>query len=260
MKRLVSSTARFLRERLAGPLLPRSVVSQVNRNDRAGALFKAWGHVFSNQLRGAYYEFGVYRGDSFRAAFGAWKAFDEWQRGQLLAEERWRRRVADGYAGVPHPFYAFDTFSGMPDNDEGNPAFAAGNFGCSLGEFQRLNRGAGMPGEPRVRCFRGTFSDTASRERAAVAELEQAAIANIDCDLYASARDALALVGPKLRQGSVLLMDDWSHFGARRDAGSRKALAEFLEATPGLSVESWFSYEFVGRAFLVHRNDEDRRG
>ena len=36
----------------------------INRNDNLGALHKAWGYVFTNQLYGSYYEFGVYEGNS----------------------------------------------------------------------------------------------------------------------------------------------------------------------------------------------------
>src|SRR3989338_5049946 len=250
---LTSSVASFVREKLARPLLPHQVLNELNRNDRTVALYRAWGYVFSNQIRGAYYEFGVYRGDSFRASYHVCRKFRLWQREQLGAEEPWRRQVAEGYAASHHYFYAFDTFAGMPTNQEGNPVFAPGNFACSLADFNRLNKEAGLPDGPWVRFFAGEFAQVAKKEAPALAQLDCAAVINIDCDLYASARDALALVEPKIQQGSVLLMDDWNHFKARPDTGSRKALAEFLKRRTDLSVEPWFSYEFVGQAFFIHR-------
>lgn len=105
-----------------------------------------------------------------------------------------------------------------------------------------------------IRYFVGTFADVAQGEAETLKELQPAAIVNIDCDLYASARDAVEIVASKLVQGSVLLVDDWNTFAADRNAGERKAMREFLEAHPELSIESWFPYEYAGQAFLVHRN------
>lgn len=255
MKRPIkSAAAAFVREEITRRLLPASVASDLNRNDRAGALHRAWGHVYTNHIRGAYYEFGVYHGEGFRASFRARSLFDAWLRGQIESPELWRREVAAVYAECAHPFYAFDTFAGMPANDEGNRIFAEGTFGSSLAEVRRLNEEAGLREGAGVSYFAGTFAETAGREPAAMAALEPAAIANVDCDLYGSARDALQILSPKLQQGTVVLMDDWNAFSASRQAGERKALAEFLAENPGLSFEPWFPYEFVGQAFLVHKD------
>jgi hypothetical protein len=35
---------------------------ELNKNDRAGALHRAWGHIFTNHIQGDYVEFGVYQG------------------------------------------------------------------------------------------------------------------------------------------------------------------------------------------------------
>jgi hypothetical protein len=248
-----SAAASVVRERLVRPLLPQSVASNLNRNDRTGALFRAWGHVVANQIEGAYYEFGVYRGDAFRASVAAHRVCRQWVQDQLASDEAWRRRTWDAYANITHHFYAFDTFEGIPENAEGERTFAAGNFSCSLGEFARRNREAGILEGPGVRYVAGAFSEVAQRRAGELAGLQPAAIVNLDCDLYASARDALALVAPKLQQGTVLLADDWNTFRARRDQGERRALAEFLDRHREVAVEPWFTYEFAGQAFLIHR-------
>lgn len=157
------------------------------------------------------------------------------------------------YATYRHHFYAFDTFQGIPDNKEGNSVFAGGNFSCSLEVFSRLNQKRGIVEGDTVRYFVGNFADVAEREAEIVAQLQPAAIVNIDCDLYASACAALKIVSSKLVQGSVLLVDDWNTFAANRDAGERKAMREFLGTHADVSVESWFPYEYTGQAFLVHK-------
>lgn len=256
MGNLRSFVASLIREKVVRRLLPRDVaIAPINRNDRVGALHRAWGHIFTNQIRGAYWEFGVYRGDAFRIAYQIYQDFFAWQQGQLFSSEPWRRKAAQEFATYRHHFYAFDTFTGTPENEEGNITFAAGNFYCSLEEFSRLNQEAGIEGGEHARYFVGTFAEIAKREAKTLKELEPAVIANIDCDLYSSARDALEIVGQKLTQGSVLLIDDWNTFAADRNAGERKAMREFLKSHPDLEIESWFSYQYAGQAFIVHKRN-----
>lgn len=252
MRDLRSKATGFVRERLVRPLLPDSVATHVNRNDRVGALYRAWGYIFTNRMEGAYYEFGVYRGSSFRASYQAYQFFQQWLEGQLSSAEPWRQEVSAPFARAQHSFYAFDTFQGMPENGEENAVFAAGNFLCSLEEFSRLNAEASVREGATVRYFRGTFDSIYQRRADEIQALQPAAIANIDCDLYASTRDALKILASKLRQGSVLLMDDWNGFYAQSSKGGRRALKEFSERRPEFSFEPWFAYEFVGQAFLVH--------
>lgn len=254
MPTLRSMIGSLIREKLVRRLLPYEVIAAGNRNDRAGAVHRAWGHLFTNHIEGAYYEFGVYRGETFRASYRSYQELSAWAERQLISNEPWRRAAIDTYATSRHEFYAFDTFSGMPENSEGNVIFSARNFECSLEKFSRLNRKAGIVEGKGVRYFKGTFVEIAAREGPALATLQPAAIVNIDCDLYASTRDALQLVEPKLQQGSVLLVDDWNVFNADRNCGERRAIREFLAAHPAFSFEPWFAYAFAGQAFLVHRD------
>lgn len=242
-------------EQVSRALLPRYLTSNINRNDRVGALHRAWGYIFSNQLRGAYYEFGVYFGDSFRNSYRVYGDFAHWIQSQLHSTETWRPKLAAHYADFAHEFYAFDTFEGIPENNEGNAAFQKGNFACDLATFRRLNSAVGIKDGGRFKTFKGRFRDVAKNQSGDLEQLQAAAIVNIDGDLYASAVEALDIIAPKLVQGSVLLMDDYHHFAARNDAGTRRAVKEFLEKHPNLSLESWFAYEFVGQAFLVHKKE-----
>ncbi len=242
-------------ENVSRALLPRHLTSNLNRNDRTGALHRAWGYIFSNHLRGAYYEFGVYFGESFRNSNRIYGDFAHWIKAQLNSPETWRPKLAAHYADYQHEFYAFDTFEGIPENEEGNVAFEKGNFACDLATFQRLNLNAGIKEGNRFRIFKGRFADVAKNRAQDVSQLQPAAIVNVDGDLYISAMEALEMVAPKLIQGSVLLMDDYHHFAARNDAGTRRAVKEFLEKHTDISFESWFAYEFVGQAFLVHKKE-----
>ena len=252
MTNRIRSRLRSLRDIIGIRLLPTGTGFGPNRNDREGALHRAWGLVFSNQIRGGYYEFGVYRGDTFRTSYKVCQGYDRWRQGQLTVEESWRNEVAKDYANFRHEFYAFDTFTGMPDNNEGNITFGPGTFSCSFEEFDKLNREEGIIEGDGIRYYQGYFEEVLRRETDSLEQLQTAAIINLDCDLYASAKDALAIVAPKLVQGSILLADDWNTFSADQNSGERKAVAEFLIEHPEISFESWFSYMYSGQAFLVH--------
>ena len=244
----------FIRDKIVRRLLPTEVVFGPNRNDREGALHRSWGHVFTSQIKGAYYEFGVYRGDTFRASYRVYQDYSRWAQSQLSSPEPWRSRGFADYAGYCHQFYAFDTFQGIPENDEENITFAEGAFSCSLEEFTRLNRANGMVEDEQIRYFAGKFSEVNKTMTKELDQLQPAAIVNLDSDLYFSARDALAVVAPRLVQGSILLVDDWNAFAAARSSGERRAVAEFLTEHPEISLESWFPYHYSGQAFLVHRH------
>lgn len=53
---------------------------------------------------------------------------------------------------------------------------------------------------------------------------------HIDCDLYAGARDALSLLSPLIRPGTVLVFDDLVNYPAYRDH-EVKALWEWVAST-----------------------------
>ena len=140
----------------------------------------------------------------------------------------------------------------MPDNDEGNVTFSSGTFLCSIEEFTSLNQAAGIETGENVRYFVGMFSDVANRDANELEDIQPAAIVNLYCDLYSSAKDALTIAVPKFVQGTVILADDWNTFAADTRKGERRAVAEMLENHPELSLEPWFPYHYTGQSFFVH--------
>lgn len=216
----------------------------LNRNDRAGALHRAWGHVFTNQIAGDYLEFGVYHGDSFIESYRQYSTFRRWQQGQLTATEEWRRQVAKDYARTSVHFHGFDTFNGIPLNDEGNRTYAGGTFKADYTSVS-ARCAAAMPKESYT-LHRGLFADV--KPESVTSKI--AAIVNIDGDLYSSCVDALRVARPLLQVGTVVMMDDYNAFNAAPTRGERRALAEFLESE-NIKFEAWYPYMFVGQSFLV---------
>lgn len=220
------------------------VGANLHRNDALGALFRAWAYVHATQLAGDYYEFGVYRGNSLAHAWLCYRY--QRRRIERCAGLPFRRQgtVLDFLAQRPR-FYGFDTFAGMPANAEGEDSLATGSFVAAQAEAQARCAAAGLRA-PDLQLVPGLFADNAD----AVGSVP-AAIVNLDCDLYASARDALVLIAPRLVQGSVLLCDDYDLFQANRGRGERRALQECADRT-GIEFEPWFAYGAASRAFLCH--------
>ena len=218
----------------------------INRNDRIGALHKSWGHVFTNHLRGDYVEFGVYQGGSFIESYKQYELFNRWLQKQLTSQEEWRRKVAGQYIDERTHFHGLDTFAGMPPNSEGNITFAQGTYLSSYSEVMQRCLRAGMQPE-NFSLYRGLFSETTSE---LVKRLSpKIVIANIDCDIYEAAVDALQAISERLQLGCVLMFDDFNAYSADNNKGERRAFREFCD-TVTFRFEPWFTYQYSGQAFL----------
>ncbi|BFO54327.1 MULTISPECIES: TylF/MycF/NovP-related O-methyltransferase [Comamonadaceae] len=218
--------------------------ANLHRNDALGALYRAWAYVHATQLAGDYYEFGVYRGNSLAHAWLCYRHQRERMERNAGLPFRRQGTVLD-FLSRPPRFHGFDTFAGMPANDEGEDTLATGSFLAAQSQAVARCAAVGLRA-PDLVLVPGLFSDNAG----AIGST-QAAIVHLDCDLYASARDALALIESRLVQGSVLLCDDYDLFRADRQRGERRALRECAERS-GIEFEPWFAYGPASRAFLCH--------
>lgn len=76
----------------------------------------------------------------------------------------------------------------------------------------------------------GFFQDSLdeSLQKRIVLKCPVDAVVNIDCDIYKPALLVLNFVAPMLRQGSVVLFDDWYSYALAPNKGEVPALNEFL--------------------------------
>jgi len=206
----------------------------------------SWGHIFNNKIRGDYWEFGVYRGDSMELSARELEKFKAWNISQLKSSEKWRVNLAKQYSDYSPKFLGFDTFEGMPENNEGNLNFQKLSFASNRENVEkRLIRNIQ---KSNLILIKGDFTISTSEEISKSSNL--ISIVNIDCDLYESALAALRLSRPFLQVGSVLLFDEFHGFNADPSKGERKALADFLAET-SIKVDRWFDYHYGGRSFLI---------
>ena len=151
-------------------------------------------------------------------------------------------------------FIAFDSFAGIIGRKEGE-GFLDGAFATSEKSFRFSNLLAEVPDE-QVIAVSGPSSDTlhenAEQTRQLLEPLE-AAIVHIDCDVEAPAKLALDFVTPYLKQGSLLLFDEYDLHRANNAMGERSALRRWLSENPNFDVEPYRSYHVHARSFMVHR-------
>jgi O-methyltransferase len=189
----------------------------------------------SDTLLGDYAEFGVYRGETFAHVVR--------RSSPLMPSMR---------------FFAFDSFQGLPEptGADKNGEFWKGQFSCSRQDFERtLSRAEAN--SSRVRVVEGWFQDSLCGQTAVQHSLNTVSLAFIDCDLYESCVPVLDFLTDKLRQGSVLLFDDWLNFRGCPDRGVQLATRQWLEQNPRLFLHPWFSFCHHGQAFIV--NDSQYR-
>lgn len=177
-----------------------------------------------------YYEFGMFKGFSF------------W-----FAEQITRTPAAAGLK-----LYGFDSFAGLskPTLEVEARHFEGGELGCSLQEVTS-NLQQWSADASRYELFKGFFSDALFQQLRAQNSFAPLSICLIDVDLYEPCIAVLNFIKPYLVKGSLLLLDDYHHFGRDVVSGENRAFAEFQIAYPEAKFEHLFDYGYEGVVFRV---------
>lgn len=167
----------------------------------------------------AYYEFGVFKG------------YNLWLASKLLPGKM---------------VYGFDSFKGMPKEKGAHPHHAPGGYSASIGEvLGHLKKHDADP--DCIRLYKGWFTEKFFRDQTRGSSFPPVLIATIDCDLYTSCVPVLDFLRPLLRQGTILLFDDWN----MPAPSEREAMDEFLVRNPSVWVETMFDFGMYGKALQV---------
>lgn len=143
-------------------------------------------------LRGDYLEFGVWEGKTFAHAckYGS----------RYMPSMRYF--ACDSFEGLPSP-------SGIDASCE----FQEGQFSCSYEKFTENLSSWDVPLE-KVTAIKGWFDKSLTTDAATKHDISIASVSYIDCDLYESCVPVLDFLTPLVRQGSILMFDDWFCFRA----------------------------------------------
>jgi len=202
---------------------------------REVALDRAMAYARTSGLEGDYLEFGVFRGERFAAA-------------SYLRRKR----------GLSMKLYAFDSFSGLPWNQEvdssGYKMYEEGAYACSEMDFLKNVRRTGADMD-QVITVPGFFEESLTLENPRVANLRKAAIVWVDCDLYSSTVSVLNFLSNYLQHGSLILFDDYFCYRADPKAGQQRAFREWLEKNRQFSAVELMRFSWHGTSFVIHRED-----
>jgi O-methyltransferase len=198
---------------------------------KASVLETAITFVINNNISGDYLEFGVFQGRSFVHAY---KYFHSRlrkyiaSRGEELSD--YRRQVEK------MRFFAFDSFAGLPDVDQGNLPLhwrGAAAMKCPKDGFSRNIAKAGV-NLSDVRIVEGFFENSLTDVCRTSHQLTAGAVFHIDCDLYESTVQVLDFIAPLVQDGSVLTFDDWFYYRGHPERGERGAFGQWLKKIPSL--------------------------
>jgi len=216
-----------------------------------GCLHTAAQFVTWNQVPGDYYEFGVYQGDSFAAAWHA------------LTNLR-RRHGQSGFLGESNSpefkqwleekprFVAFDSFEGLPDGAEARHVdYKVGAFACSEENFRRNIARAGVAMSDVI-TVKGFYDQSLTPEVKQQHRLRKVAVAMIDCDLYESTVPVLDFLTDLVQQGTILIFDDWFRFKGSPNHGEQRAFREWQERNPHLQLIEYWREGPQAVSFLVN--------
>lgn len=187
----------------------------------------------TNEIRGSYLEFGLYRGSAFAHFYHAF-----------------RRHRLD------IPMFGFDSFAGLPpaagaDAATGFRRYTQGYFACSESEVRSELRRRRVP-ESAYTLISGFYQSSLRPALYERAGLAPSAVVLIDCFYYESTRLALRFLTPTLQNGTVLICNSYFRFKAHPSYGERGALAEWARQHPALTFTEYAKFGTTGLAYIVH--------
>lgn len=183
--------------------------------------------------KGDFLEFGSFQGYTLQCAYHAFNRINK---------NNTRR------------FISFDSFAGIVGTRE-DESFSDGGYATSETSFRFSNALAGVP-DDRVTTIVGPFQSTLDTDVQKTQETLgpiEAAVVHIDCDVEEPAKLALDFVTPYLKQGSLILFDEYDMHQADNTKGERSALRRWLSENPAFEVEHYRSYHSTARSFIVHK-------
>lgn len=177
---------------------------------------------------GSYLEFGVFDGRSFTLAYHALES-------------------------VCDKFYAFDSYQGIVGTADGEESlYPEGSYCANIETFKHNANLAGLDAS-RVHPIKGAFQETLHNSPENYG-IKSVSVCHIDSDIYEAAYLALNFIEPVLQNGALILFDEYNAFAADPKKGERRAVAQWLEENPSITMELYSNYTPVASAFIFRRS------
>jgi len=215
-------------QRIPGPV--------IHNLEKARALKKLFWHLNVDGISGAYLEFGVAHGHSMRSA-------------QIAETTSYSKKL--GIMRIRRNLYGFDTFDRFIGDAviDDHPTWKGDLFNVPLEKVRRRFRNA-----KNVKFSKLDVNTLVSHKEIGYQYFgiqEKASIILFDMDLYQPTRSALEWSVGLLQQGTFLVFDEYFAFAGDQQKGEARALKEFLDKHPEVSVREFDNYGAGGRIFIV---------
>ncbi len=208
--------------------------------------------VVYNQIPGDYLEFGVYRGDSFsqvyQRLYSQWLSFELHElQGDRHDPDFWQKKR----------FFAFDSFAGLPKTASMDTPthFQAGVYQASMDSFLKniISKNVDLS---KVVAIPGWFDETLNEEIRVRWKLTEACVIFIDCDLYESAVSVFGFITDLIREGTVIIIDDYFRYGGDPRKGVQGAFREWRARCSRLQVSELARCNANRVAFVCHSTSD----
>jgi len=162
------------------------------------------------------------------------------------------------YALGPFHQWAFDSFQGLPAPAEArddHPRWVTGQYTTPVDEFHRICASRGVP-RSAYTVVPGYY-DTSLHPAAPGPRPDKIRLAYVDCDMYASTRDVLAFLVPRLQHGMIIAFDDYHCYSPKLPSGERMAALEVFGDNPRWRLAPYVQYGWHGMSFIVEAATAD---
>jgi O-methyltransferase len=187
----------------------------------------------SSKITDPYIEFGTASGRSAVSALRSWK------------------RV---YGNQLPKFFFFDSFEGLPSLegvDLGSVQFQKGDYSFSKEYFINTLKRYNVWDEKSIHLIEGFYEMTLPHFDFQNYGISKVGAVHVDCDLHSSTVQVLDFITSYIQVGTILLFDDWDCFSASDNHGERLAVKEWLNKNQNISLDSYASYGWHGKCFVV---------
>lgn len=218
---------------LASILIARINPAIIHNVDKYTAIKKSFYLSALEDIKGSYFEFGVFTGSSFCHSIRCSKALESFNSNMRATK-----------------FYGFDSFEGfgaLADDDQ-HPFFVNSNFKTSLNSV--LKRVRKITSADKFQLIPGFFSDSLKNGPRSLGIEGPASIVFIDSDTHSSAQQALAFCQQLIQDGTIFILDDYFAYKGNPNKGVANAFTQFIDEHQ-LMARQVFSYGMGGAVFII---------
>lgn len=218
---------------LTSILIARINPAIIHNVDKYTAIKKSFYLSALEDIRGNYFEFGVFTGSSFCHSIRCSKALESFNLNMRATK-----------------FYGFDSFEGFGEltDDDQHPFFVNSNFKTSLDSV--LKRVSKITSEDKFQLIPGFFSDSLKNGPNALGIEGAASIIFIDSDTHSSAQQALVFCRQLIQDGTIFILDDYFAYKGNPKKGVANAFTQFIDEHQ-LVARQIFSYGMGGAVFII---------